>query len=79
MNTWHHDEPAEEFQDRQANQMLDLFLNRLEAVLKQAEKDYGGQPFFAVEAKLRTQLQTSLPQIRFTTEDIEAWAAEMSS
>jgi hypothetical protein len=79
VNIWCHDEPAQDFQDCQANQVLGSFLSRLEAVLKRADKDYGGQPLFAVEVKLRTQLQDSLPQVRFMAEDIKAWAAEISS
>ncbi|HET7140307.1 MAG TPA: hypothetical protein VFI36_09115 [Arthrobacter sp.] len=62
-----------------ANDMLNALLGRLEGALEEAQVTANGMPLFAVEAKLTERLQALLPGVRFTAQDIRAWAAESSS
>lgn len=62
-----------------ANAMLNALLGRLEGALEEAQVTANGLPLFAVEAKLTEKLQALLPGVRFTAQDIRAWAAEISS
>lgn len=65
--------------DPRVNMILELLLESLEAVLHEARRNYAGQPLFAVEGKIRADLQIALPGVQCTAEDIRAWAAEISS
>lgn len=62
-----------------ANAMLNALLGRLEGALAEAQATANGMPLFAVEAQLTERLQALLPGVRFTAQEIRAWAAEISS
>jgi hypothetical protein len=55
--------------DVEANDVLDVLLERLETVLRAMKTDCEGQPLFAVEASLRKHLQAYLPNVRFGVRD----------
>lgn len=62
-----------------ANAMLNALLRRLEGALAESQATANGMPLFAVEAQLTERLQARLPGVRFTAQEIRAWAAEISS
>lgn len=64
---------------RDADMMLNVLLERTEGVIADTHAVANGMPLFVVEAKLTERLQTVLPGVRFTAQDIRAWAAEISS
>lgn len=65
--------------DWDVNAMLDALLNRLERALEDAGTGAEGMPLRVVEDKLTERLRADLPGIRFTGQDIRAWAAQISS
>jgi hypothetical protein len=62
-----------------AETMLNVLLERAEAAIQDTQAVANGMPLFAVEAKLTERLQAILPGVRFTAQDVRAWAAEISS
>lgn len=64
---------------RDADVMLDVLLDRTEGVISDTHAVANGMPLFVVEAELTERLQAVLPGVRFTAQDIRAWAAEISS
>lgn len=75
-----HDAGREALPDgRDADAMLNVLLQRLDVALVDIRAEVNAMPLFAVEAKLAQRLREVLPGVRFTVQDIRAWAAEMSS
>jgi hypothetical protein len=64
---------------RDADMMLNVLLERTEGVIADTHAVANGMPLFVVEAKLAERLQAVLPGVRFTAQDVRAWAAEISS
>ena len=62
-----------------ADAMLDVLLERAEGAIRDTQAAANGMPLFVVEVKLAERLRTVLPGVRFTAQDIRAWAAEISS
>ncbi|MDQ0636383.1 hypothetical protein QFZ40_004354 [Arthrobacter pascens] len=65
--------------DRDADMMLTVLLKRTEGIISDTQAVANGMPLFVVEAELTQRLQAVLPGVRFTAQDIRAWAAEISS
>lgn len=65
--------------DRDTDALLSVLLDRLDLALVDIRADVNGMPLFAVEAKLTQRLREVLPGVRFTTQDIRTWSAEISS
>lgn len=61
------------------NEILDALLARVEEVIHETSKGAGGMPYFAVKVILTEKLREVLPEVRFTDQDIRAWAAQISS
>lgn len=61
------------------NEILDALLARVEDVIRETSEVADGMPLFAVEAVLLDKLYAALPDVRFTKQDIRAWAAWISS
>lgn len=59
--------------------MLNVRLERTERAISDTRSLANRMPLFVVEAKLTERLQAVLPGVRFTAQDVRAWAAEISS
>jgi hypothetical protein len=59
--------------------LLNVLLERLETELGEIRVNVNAMPLFVVETKLAGRLREVLPGVRFTAQDIRAWAAMISS
>lgn len=62
-----------------ADALLNVLLERLEAELGDIGVNANGMPLFMVEMKLTDRLREVLPGVRFTAQDIRTWSAMISS
>lgn len=62
-----------------ADALLNVLLERLEAELGDIGVNANALPLFMVEMKLTARLREVLPGVRFTAQDIRTWSAMISS
>ena len=59
--------------------MLNALLECAEGAISDTQSVANAMPLFIVEAKPSQRLRDVLPGVRFSAQDIRAWAAEISS